>query len=248
MDNAYYLYEAMRDFRKTQNASRVAYLQKKQQLDRFKGSVAYDEDLKKLKDEREKANADARAACKAKIEPVFKAMFEANAKRRISAPSEEALRILSAVSMMEKPSKSLLDVCANSLDGNVLCLAVLDSIARKAWRDEENVSDRVTTNYCSMAARELDPGITAEAIKNLRKSCNEILAGSGANRVRTMSEELAKLLHGGQYDPDELPQEPEYASQQDFYNRELSHVFTKNGNMVTIPYALFVQAVNGNDA
>ena len=245
MDNAYYLYEAMNDFRKAQIANRGTYLQKKQQLDRYKGSVAYDDDLKKLREEREKANETASAICKEKIGPIFKAMFDANAKRRITAPSEEAIRILTAVSMMEKPSKSFMDCVANSLDGNPLCLAVLDDIARKAWSDE-NGSDRWTYSYSTgRAAQELDPGITAEAIKNLQKTCNEILSGSGANRIRAMNADLAKLRHGSQYDPDELPQEPEYASQQDFYDRELSHVFSKNGGMTSIPYALFVEAVNG---
>ncbi|MBP5729110.1 MAG: hypothetical protein J6Y48_18750 [Clostridia bacterium] len=246
MDNAYYLFEAMNDFRKAQIASRGNYLQKKQQLDQFKGSAAYDTYLKKLRDERDTVNAAARATCKAKIEPIFKAMHEANAKRGITAPSEEAIRILTAVQMLKKPSKTFLDCVANSLGGNSLALAVLDQIARDAWKDEMDISNRVVPNYSTgRAAKELDPGITAEAINNLQKTCNKILSGSGANRSRETSADLAKLRYGAQYDPDELPQEPEYASQQDFYDRELSNVYSNNRGMTIIPYALFVEAVNG---
>ena len=183
MDNAYYLFEAMNDFRKAQIASRGNYLQKKQQLDRYKGSAAYDEDLKKLCDERDTVNAAARATCKAKIEPIFKAMHEANAKRGITAPSEEAIRILTAVQMLKKPSKTFLDCVANSLEGNGLALAVLDQIARDAWKDELSVANRVVPNYSTgRAAKELDPQVVAEAINSLQRTCNDILASSGANR------------------------------------------------------------------
>lgn len=235
MDNAYYLYEAMNDFRKAQIANRAKYLEKKKSLDRYTGSVGYADDLKKIQDERNQANAAARAACKAKIDPIFKAMHEANAKRRITAPSEEAIRILTVVKMMKKPSKVFMDSVANSLGGNALALAALDTIMHDAWKDEPNRVDRVIGNYSDgRAAKELNPQVVAEAINDLQRTCNRILDGSGANRVREMGADRSQRVHGGQYDPDDLPQEPEYASEADFYKRE-GHV----------DFALFVAAVNG---
>ena len=234
MDNAYYLYEAMNDFRKAQIANRRTFLEKKKNLDRYSGSAGYADDLKKIQEERNQANAAARAACKAKIDPIFKAMHEANSKRRITAPSEEAIRILTAVKMLQKPSKSFMDCVANSLDGNALCLAVLDQIARDAWKDEPNRAERAIPDYSDgRAAKELNPQVVAEAINDLQRTCNRILDGSGANRIREMGADRSQRMHGGQYDPDDLPQEPEYASEADFYKRE-GHV----------DFSLFAAAVN----
>ncbi len=230
MDNAYYLYEAMAEFRRCQIANRAKYLEKKKSLDKYTGSVGYADDLKKIQEERNQANAAARAACKAKIEPIFNNMREANAKREITAPSEEAIRILTAVKMLPQPSRSLADCVANSLGGNALALACLDQIMRDAWKDDY-VS--VPSYSTGRAAKELDPQIVAETINGLQRTCNEILDGTGANRIREMGADRNKRVHGGQYDPDELPQEPEYASEADFYKRE-GHV----------DYSLFAAAVN----
>ena len=234
MDNAYYLYEAMNDFRKAQIANRTKYLERKKSLDRYSGSAGYADDLKKIQEERNQANAAARAACKAKIDPIFNSMRESNAKRRITAPSEEAVRILTVVKMLKKPSKVFMDSVANSLEGNALALAALDTIMHDAWKDEPDRLERVIPNYSDgRVAKELNPQVVAEAINDLQRTCNRILEGSGANRIREMGADRSQRVHGGQYDPDELPQEPEYASEADFYKRE-GHV----------DFSLFAAAVN----
>lgn len=234
MSRTFDVYDAMSDFRKAQIASRETFLQKKKSLERYIGSPAYTEDLKKIQDERNQANAAARAACKAKIDPIFKAMHEANSKRRITAPSEDAVRILTVVKMIKKPSKVFMDSVANSLEGNALALAALDAIMHDAWKDEPNRLERIIPNYSDgRVAKELNPQVVAEAINDLQRTCNRILDGSGANRIREMGADRSQRVHGGQYDPDELPQEPEYASEQDFYKREGS-----------ANYALFAAAVN----
>ena len=229
------LYEAMNEFRKAQIANRTKYLEKKKSLDRYTGSVGYADDLKKIQDERNQANAAARAVCKAKIDPIFKAMREANVKRGIEAPSEEALRILSAVKMLEKPSKAFMDCVANSLGGNALALVCLTQIMRDAWKDDPDMLERIIASYSDgRAAKELDPQYVAEAIRDLQDRCNEILASSGASWIREMSADRSHRMHGGQYDPDDLPQEQEYSSSTDFYNREARG----------LNYDLFCAAVN----
>ena len=233
--------------RRSQIENRSTYLAKKKSLEKYSGSEGFAADLKKIQDEREKANAAARAACKARIDPIFKAMHEANAKRKIEAPSDEEIRILTAVSMMDKPSKTYMDFVANSLTSS-LSLYVLDDLIRKAWRDEPR-DKRWTPNYSADRTKtELEPHIVVEAIKNLQRTCYSILEGSGASRFREMSAETAKKRHGSEYDPDLLPQEPEYTSQKDFYDRELSAYISPNGNMISIPLDLFRSAVNGSDA
>lgn len=234
MSRTFELYDAMNDFRKAQILNRKNYLAMKNSLDRYSGSAGYADDLRKIQEEREKANASARAACKAKIDPIFKAMHEANAKRGITAPSEESVRILTVVKMMKKPSKTFMDCVANSLGGNSLALVALDQIVRDAWKDDPDISERWTPTYSTgRAAKELDPQAAAEAINGLQRTCNDILSSSGANRVREKAADRNSRVHGGRFDPDALPQEPEYMTEKDFYERECS-----------ADYSLFAAAVN----
>ena len=225
------LFSAMRDFRNAQIENRETYLRKKQNIDRYKGSAGYADDLAKIRKEREEANAAARRACSEKVNAALQCMADANAKRRASAPSEEHLRLLTAASMMKKPEKLMLDSIANSLDGNAVALAVLDDIAKAAWSDMEN---RPIVNYKSLATKEISVPEAQATIKTLAKRCGDIMKGTGANHIREMGAEHNKRLYGLQYDPDDLPQEKPYASAQDFYERETG-----------VNYALFCEAVNG---
>lgn len=235
MKNTEYLYSAMNAFRKEQIHNREVYLQKKRNLDRYAGSDGYAEDLKRIQKERDDANAAARATYKEKVDNAIGCMREANNKRCCTPPTEEQLRLLTAAKMLQKPSKAMLDSIANSLNGNAIGLAVLDDIAKAAWKNEPSLLDRYTRNYSAMATSEMSVDAANDAIKSLANTCNEIMNGSGANRIREMGASRNKRMYGMDYDADDLPQEPEYASERDFYNRELKWS----------DYALFAAAVNG---
>lgn len=241
MTNTDYLYTAMRDFRNIQIQNRETYLKKKQNLDRYKGSAGYGDDLAKIRKEREEANAAARAACKEKVDTALKCMVAVNSKRGATAPTEEHLRLLTAASMMKKPDKLMLDSIANSLDGNAIALAVLDDIAKAAWHDPEKVKtdpayrlDSYTHNYKSMATKEMSVPDAQAAIKALAERCRKIMNGTGANHIREFAAERNKRMYGTDYDPDDMPQEKPYETEKDFYDRELS-----------VSYDLFAAAVNG---
>lgn len=235
MTNTDSLYVAMNDFRKAQIASRETYLQKKRNLDRYKGSEGYSSDLQKIRKERDDANAAARATCKEKVDLIFKCMMNANRKRAATPPTEEQLRLLNAASMMKKPSKLMLDSIANSMNGNAVGLAVLDDIAKAAWADDPNALNRFTPNYAAMADKEMSVPDAEEAIRSLANTCSRIMNGSGANHIREMGAEHNRKMYGMQYDPDDFEQEKEYSTERDFYNRELS-----SGS-----YETFAAAVNG---
>lgn len=241
MTNTDYLYTAMRDFRNIQIQNRETYLKKKQNLDRYKGSAGYGDDLAKIRKERKDADAAASAACLEKVNTALKCMTEVNSKRGATAPTEEHLRLLTAASMMKKPDKLMLDSIANSLDGNAVALALLDDIAKAAWHDPEKVKtdpayrlESYTHNYRAMATKEISVPDAHAAIKELADRCGKIMRGTGANHVREMAAERNKRMYGMEYDPDDLPQEAPYETERDFYNRELS-----------VSYDLFAAAVNG---
>lgn len=232
MTNTDSLYVAMNDFRKAQIANRETYLQKKRNIDRYKGSEGYSGDLQKIQKERADANAAARAICKEKVDLIFKCMANANRKRAATPPTEEQLRLLNAASMMKKPSKLMLDSIANSMNGNAVGLAVLDDIAKAAWADDPN---SYTPNYAAMAEKEMSVPDADAAIRSLANTCNRIMNGSGAKHTQEMGAEHNRKLYGMQYDPDDFEQEKEYSTERDFYNRELS-----SGS-----YETFAAAVNG---
>lgn len=234
MRNTSAIYEAMNNFRKAQIASRETYLQKKKNLERYKGSAGYDADLAKIRKERDDSNAAARAEAAPKVDAALKAMVEANEKRGAKAPTDEHIRLLNTVKMVPKPSKEMLDSVANSLGGNAMALAALDAIAKEAWKNDADPLKRYTGNYRAMATNEMAKETAAEAIKNLSSACRRIFEGSGASRAREAAARLHGQQYGGTVDPDDFRQEPEYSSEQDFYSREL--VWTN--------YDLFAAAVN----
>ena len=234
MSNTSSVYYAMSEYRRAQIQNRETYLQKKKALERYKGSEGYEKDLAKIRNERDDANAAARASVAPRVDAALKAMVEANNKCGVKAPTDEHIRLLNTVKMMPKPSKEMLDSVANSLDGNGMALAALDAIAKEAWRDDPNRLERYTRNYAAMATDALTRDAAAEAIRNLSSACKRIFEGSGASRVREAAARIHGQKYGGSFDSDDFRQEPDYANERDFYSRE----------MVWTDYDLFAAAVN----
>lgn len=234
MKNTTYLYDAMREFTNTRRENRRIYLEKKRNLDAYKGSQGYDADLKLAMDKRNESDAEARAKCEKIVTSALNLMVDANNKRKLTAPTTEMVNILTVARMLHKPAKPTLDAIANSLDGNALALAALSDIARDAWKDDPNRLAQFTRNYTAQATVEMGAEDAHLAIKDLGKRCFEIMNSSGANKVREMGAKQSKRLHGNNYDPDNLPQEEPYTSERDFYQRELS----------SAGYDLFCAAVN----
>lgn len=233
MTNTDRLYVAIRDFTVARSTHRTEFLKKKNGLERYKGSVHYAEELQAARKAREDADAAARDICKKDVNEALQAMQKANSKRGLTAPTAEQVHILEVLTMMQKPPKSTLDAAANSMGGNALALAALSDIARKAYSDEPAALDRLTTNYSSRATTELGVESTLQAIKELAKTCGEIMNSSGANRKAVMGKEFNARAHGLEYDLDSLPQEKPYETEREFYNRELN-----------VDYDLFKAAVN----
>lgn len=232
MRNSDQLYTAMRDFTNARREHRDEFLRKKKQCEQYEGSKGYDAEMKALREARTEKDNAARLVCKKAVDQAIQAMITANSMRRVTAPTDEQLRLLQAAQMLKKPSKTTLDAIANSLGGNALALAALTDIARSAWADDPEA--RFIPDYSIQAGRELTAQVTTDAIKSLSKRCAEIMNGTGANRTREMGAEINKRIHGANYDPDDLPQEAPYMTEQQFYEREIPGV----------DFSLFCDAVN----
>ena len=167
MKNTEYLYNAMREFTDARRENRRIYLEKKQKLDAYKGSHGYDEDLKRAMEQRNEADAEARAKCEKIVDSALNLMASVNGKRKLTAPTAEMVNILTVAKMLKQPTKPTLDAIANSLDGNALALAALTDIAKEAWKDDPNRLAQFTRNYSSQATAELGAEDTHLAIKAL---------------------------------------------------------------------------------
>ena len=233
MTNTERLYTAIRDFTDKRRENRETYLRRKKSLEGYRGSAGYQKDLDAAMKIRKDADEVARKECQKIVDETIADMVRKNGSRTVTPPTEEQIRILTVAQMIRKPSKEALDMIANSLKDNALALAALNEYARDAWKDDKSVLDRYVTNYEALATSELSAGYVNDTIRGLGHTCAEIMKGSGANRVREMSAERNARIHGGSYDPDELPQEEQYTSERDFYKRETG-----------VDYALFSKAVN----
>ena len=233
MKNTDLLYTAMRDFTNTRRENRETFLRTKRSLEDYKGSKKYDEDLAKAMKVRTDADAVAREACNRIVKEAIDAMYKKNNSRSVTPPTDEQIRILTVAKMIQKPTKPMLDSIARSLEGNSLALTALYNIAHEAWKDDPNILERFVTRYDTMATKELSVDDVNSIIKELYKSCGEIMNGTGANRVREMGAARSSKIFGGTYDPDDLPQEEPYLTGQDFYSK------TIGGN-----FDLFSAAVN----
>lgn len=234
MSNTNRLYTAMRDFTNTRRENREIYLQKKQSLERFRGSAGYQKDLDAAMKIRKDADEVARVACQKIVDETLADMVKKNNSRILTPPSDETIRILTVAQMIKKPTKPTLDAIARSVGGNPLALAALTDIAREAWKDDPNVLNHMefTRNYNAMATVELGASVAHDAIRSLGKSCSEIMRSS-AERAAELAASIHSKHFGGTYDPDDLPQEAPFTSEQDFFERTLS-----------VDFALFSKAVN----
>lgn len=103
----------------------------KEQRDRiedFKGSKAYDELLQAYNADFAKDLEEIRDNFRPKFGAVISDMRKAVEKRKLVPPTEEQLRTLNALKMMDKPSDEWLRMAAKSMMGCDIALAVLDDI------------------------------------------------------------------------------------------------------------------------
>lgn len=223
MSSTRQLYKAITRFIDAREAARQKYFSAIAPLD--KESPSYPDEMEAAKKARADDTAAARSLCEKAIAPLFTQMTENNSKRALSAPSPEETRILTTVSMMQRPSRKFLDCVSNSLKGSI-ALTVLDDIAFKALYENAPKEERVITHYAQGASTELSYDTVAAGIQALKVNCEAILTGSGADRT------MEKAAQAGT-DPDDIQREKPYLNETDFLIRE-----------VGADPALFMNAVN----
>lgn len=217
MNNTKLLYEAMKRFTDTRAKAREEYLRTVKPLERAKGTQYYNDAVRKATEARQQAVEAAKFECIASVNNALGLMREVATNRAMTPPTAEQLRILQLLKMRESVTPNELQAAAVAMMGNGTALQVLDDIAKK--------QGHLKRGYSYMAKDGLSITEAEETICNLQKVCSAIIHGTGATKTATLSAEFNLRHNGRAYNPDDLPQDAPYASEQDFYARTISTPF-----------------------
>lgn len=234
------VFSAIKEFDDARRKSRETFLEKKRKMEFYKGTKAYEEDMENIRNERENANKVAREKAARILNEALDGMYSNIRSLKVQAPSDENIRLLQVVQMLDHPSRATYDSIANSLDGNMLALNALDVIARKQYEDKPDVLKYWRPNYAELAKEEMGAEAATRMVKTLEGSCQNIIRGSGAEEAKEKATMMHTKKFGGSYNPDDLKQSEPYTTERDFYRRTLA--LDERG------YKLFATAVNGENA
>lgn len=212
MSNTSDLFKTMKQYTEARSAAREEYLRAMKPYDEDRGSAFYRRKQDEAMKRRNAALDAAQAECANGIDAAIRRMREHAGSRRMAAPTEEQLRLLSLLKLRDRLTRSELDAAANSMDGNAAALALLAEMARKN-------GDLGGGRYLAMASGGLNGEEASAAVDNIAAACRKILANrSGANHNRLMGAQRNYKLHNVSFDADSLPQEAALTTEQDFYD------------------------------
>lgn len=196
------LFSIIKDFQDERETLRLNHEQAIVSLEQHKGSEYY---TRRLKEENQ-AYSDGLEAAKTKaadaLRPVLLTMDEALSKRKVAAPSEEVLRLLTAAKMREHLTRDELDMLANSCEGNGLALDVIGDLARQ--------NGFSALRYLSMASNGLSTAAAQSMLDELRDGVHSFLKSDISRPAAAMMKRAALL--GQAVDADNLPRRAHFDS------------------------------------
>lgn len=121
MDYVYNLFDALRSFDNRRRYNRKTYDEYVKSQERFKGSEGYQKDVADAAARRKAADDESRATAVKTINDCLQKMRENAGQLTIEAPTAEMVHMLTVLNMKtreNRPSKQLLDMIAQSMNGN----------------------------------------------------------------------------------------------------------------------------------
>ncbi len=123
-------YDAVATFRESLRRIDKEYRAGLSGIEKYKGSAAYTEELKKLDDKRKDAIKKAQGTASQAFSKVLSEMREAATSRPMDAPTGEVLGILQVLKMRSNISADELQQAARTVGDCPLALSVLDELAQ----------------------------------------------------------------------------------------------------------------------
>lgn len=131
MKNTERLFEALKAYQDKRAGILKAYNDYAEKLKKAKGSTYYTEQMKKAIQERDSALKRAQAETGEKVDSIFNDMTVTNNSRTMKAPTDEQLKILSALKMRDNVTETELTTAANACKDTPAALAIVQEIANK---------------------------------------------------------------------------------------------------------------------
>jgi len=185
-------------------------------LERHQGSQYYTEEMAKA----EQTKTDALKSLKAEYTSVLSqhidGMDDANEARAMAVPTEEELRLMTALKMRTKVSKSELRRAANTLKNSEIGLAIVQEVADKQLEGQVDSwgYPKVAENYMKYSAsKEMPVHQVNEALKFLAESVKDFIEHDTVKMARVALEHHENL-YGKTGDERPLPKRPLFTSKQ----------------------------------
>lgn len=216
MSNTNSLYWAIREYQEARCTAREEYLSCLRRIENTKGSRFYDEQVSAAKKKRAEAVGAAQAAARTAANAVIRSMRERIDSLSLSAPSEEAIRIIDLLEKRVNIGENEMRSAAVAMRGNGSALLRLQEMAR-----ERGI---VGIDFLGMVDEKLSYKDAVKALESTVDSCGQILNNtSGADHNFEYVKKLNRLRNGADYDPDDLPQERTFENEAEFIEA-VSHV------------------------
>lgn len=245
MSNTHDLYDGMRTFQQARNTAQKTYSETMKRYEGARGTDYYSDQQAISAKVRDEAIAAARATCIQTVNNALARMRSAIERKGMTAPSDAQLRILQLLRMRDvrEIAAEELQAAAVSMDGNGAALAVVQSIANDKMeaRAQDDKAGKplqapyYAPNFLAMSTDGLPAAQATKALDSLTEICRNIIHGNGASRAATLAAEYQQRRQGTPYNPDDLPRERDYESEEEFYSRY----------MIATPFAQFAKTVNG---
>lgn len=222
IDYVYNLFDALRSFDNRRRNNRRIYDEYVKSQERFKGSEGYRKDVSDAAARRKADDDEARAAAAKTINDCLQKMRKNASQLAIDAPTTEMVNILQVLNMKtvaNRPSKQLLDMVAQSMNGNYLALSALDDIADRFYPKtgvkDKPAEERFHTNYSAMAT-----GMNADKanriLDRITAGAREILS-SPVESFTFYEAKAIQAKYGKDYSVDDLPQRDPLTDERSFY-------------------------------
>ena len=107
------------------------YENEARRIERYRGSVGFDDESRKAQQKRDKAISDLQGDYRTRFASVVRGMRESAQNAQMIAPTQEQLSILTALKMRKRLDRDEIEQAGRSLQGCPVALSVLEEMAAK---------------------------------------------------------------------------------------------------------------------
>lgn len=151
MKNTEVFYTRAKQFQDKRQEMTEKYEKKLKDLERFKGSKGYEDDVKKLKDEHEAALEALRREYRESFRTIFSGMVDNIERRTISAPTTDQVNLLNTLKMKKKVSEEECRRVAEAVKDNPIAVSIVTEIAhdRGIMRNYDDLCPEMSSERAS---------------------------------------------------------------------------------------------------